>query len=79
MPEQKNKTKEKQTQKKTNNYIKYSGIATQMIVVIVAGVFGGRKLDELVKWEFPVFTVCLSLFSVFLAMYLALKDFIKPK
>jgi len=50
-----------------------------MIVVIVAGVFGGRKLDELVKWEFPVFTVCLSLFSVFLAMYLALKDFIKPK
>jgi len=48
-----------------------------MGVIIFAGVFGGFKLDEKLKWEFPVFTVILSLFSVAAAIYIVIKDFIK--
>jgi hypothetical protein len=59
------------------NYAKYSNIAIQMLVVITAGVFGGYKLDELLKLKFPVFTLVLSVSSVILAIYLAVRDFLK--
>lgn len=48
-----------------------------MGIVIVAGMFGGLKLDKLFKTNFPVFTLVLSLFAVFTAIYIAIKDFIK--
>jgi hypothetical protein len=50
-----------------------------MIVIIVAGTFGGLKLDQWVNLNFPLFTLVLTLFSVSLAIYLAIKDFIKFK
>jgi len=50
-----------------------------MIVIIVAGVFGGWKIDCWTGMKFPLFTVLLSLFSVALAIYLAVKDLIKFK
>ena len=61
-----------------NFYAKYSSIAIQMIVIILIGVFGGMKLDQLFKLKFPIFTVVLSLLSVVLAMYYVVKDLIKP-
>ncbi len=60
-----------------NNYVKYSSIAMQMLVIILLGVYGGYKLDELLNIKFPVFTIILSLISVSLAIYVAIKDFIK--
>ena len=47
-----------------------------MGIIIFAGVFGGMKLDEKVKWEFPLFTLVLSVFSVAAALYVVLKDFL---
>jgi len=63
--------------KKLNNYGKYSNLAFSMIAIILIGVFGGVKLDEWLELTFPVFTVILSILSVFLAIYYAIKDFIK--
>ena len=45
-------------------YAKYSSLAMQMGVIIVAGAFGGKALDKLVEWKFPVFTLVLTLLSV---------------
>jgi hypothetical protein len=50
-----------------------------MIAIILAGVFGGIKLDQVVSWEFPVFTLVLTLLSVCLSMYYAVKDLIRKK
>ena len=50
-----------------------------MIAIILVGVFGGIKLDEIVKWEFPVFTLVLTLVSVVASMYYAVKDLIRFK
>jgi hypothetical protein len=50
-----------------------------MIAIILVGVFGGIKLDEIVKWEFPVFTLVLTLLAVILSMYYAVKDLIHFK
>ena len=46
----------------------------QMGVIIFVGVFGGFKLDELLNLKFPVFTVVLSLLSVFASIYFVTKD-----
>lgn len=47
-----------------------------MIIIVMAGVFGGVKLDEYLQMGFPVFTLILSVVSVFIAIYFAIKDFL---
>jgi len=60
-----------------NSYAKYSSLAFQMVAIIMIGVFGGLKLDQFLNLKFPLFTLVLSLLSVILAIYYAIKDFIK--
>lgn len=62
-----------------NNYAKYSAMVFQMLAVIGLGVFGGIKMDEWLNTSFPVFTVIFSFLAVILAIYYAVKDFIKFK
>lgn len=70
---------DKEPQKPLNDYAKYSGLAIQMAVIIGAGCYGGYKLDEHFKnTDTPIYTIILSLVSIALAMYIVLKDFIKP-
>lgn len=69
----------KEPQKPLNDYAKYSGLAIQMAVIIGAGCYGGYKLDAHFKnTDTPIYTIILSLVSIALAMYIVLKDFIKP-
>ena len=60
-----------------NDFAKYSGMAFQMIAIILITTWGGIELDKLAKFNTPVFTIILSLLGVFAAIYTALKDFIK--
>ncbi len=74
----KKSTKNKDTFKNSlSNYAKYSGIAFQMAAVIFVGTWGGYKLDALFKFENHILTLILSLLSVVLAIYVAVKDFLK--
>ena len=59
------------------DFARYSGMAFQMIGIILVTVWGGVKLDKLTGWHTPVFTIVLSLLGVFAAIYTAVKDFIK--
>ena len=63
--------------KELQDFGRYSGIAFQMIGIILVTVWGGVKLDKLTGWHTPVFTIVLSLLGVFAAIYVAIKDFIK--
>jgi F0F1-type ATP synthase assembly protein I len=62
-----------------NNFARYTSMAFQMVGVILATTWGGIKLDKLTGLKTPVFTIVLSLFGVFAAIYIAVKDFIKLK
>ena len=74
------KTKKNQTIRNSyTDYVKYSAIAFQMAAVIGLGVFGGQYLDKKLALQTPWFTLVLSLFSVVLAIYIAVKDFIHNK
>lgn len=59
--------------------MRYTSMATQMAIVILLGVWGGRKLDEIYPREFPLFTLICSLVGVALAIYLTIKDLMKIK
>lgn len=60
--------------KQLEAYGKYSAIAGQMIFIILAGVFGGIKLDEWLNLKFPVFTLILTLAGVGLALYSVIRQ-----
>lgn len=66
-----------ETEKKKNAYAKYSAMGIQMAVIITAGSLGGVKLDQYLDFGFPYFTLGLTISSVVLAIYLAIKDIIK--
>ena len=66
----------REPRKNPDSYVKYSGLAIQMMVIIVAGVFGGWKADEALHTK-PLFTILLSLFSVIISIYLAVKDLLR--
>lgn len=78
-PSEKKKSKPKKSQSSLNNYARYSGLAFQMIAIMLAGVFGGIKLDQYVNLEFPLFTFVLTILAVILAIYYSIKDLIKFK
>jgi F0F1-type ATP synthase assembly protein I len=63
--------------KQPNAFIRYSSMATQMAVIIVAGALGGIQLDKYLQTETPWFTGGLTILSVILAMYFAIKDLLK--
>lgn len=69
----KNLEKKKQ---KLNNFAQYTSIAFQMMIIIAAGNFAGYKLDIWLGLKFPVFLIILSVASVGIAIYHAVKDFL---
>jgi F0F1-type ATP synthase assembly protein I len=61
-----------------NSYIKYAGLAFQMLVIIGGMTYLGNYLDN--KWQFntPWMTICLALLGVTAAMYQVIKSVNKP-
>lgn len=59
------------------SYAKYSALAIQAGLLIFAGTFGGFKLDSWLNLKFPLFTLILSLFAVFTAIWLLVRDVLK--
>lgn len=58
-------------------YAKYSTLALQMIVIILAGAFGGKAIDAWLNWNFPVFTLTLTIISVAGAVFYAMRGLFK--
>lgn len=63
--------------KNYSQYARYSGMATQMILVLLAAVFGGKKIDEYFGLRFPAFTLGLSLFGLFAVIYILIRSVTK--
>jgi F0F1-type ATP synthase assembly protein I len=72
------KVKPKSTENKgIRDFGKYTAIAFQMVGIILVTTWGGIKLDKILGFGKPVFTIILSLLGVFAAIYTAVRDFIK--
>lgn len=66
--------KNKDNKENLHYFAKYSGLFFEMLGIIVLGAFGGYKIDQKYKFETPIFTIILSLFSVFISLYLVIKS-----
>jgi F0F1-type ATP synthase assembly protein I len=62
--------------KNLSDYARYSGMAIQMLAIILLGVFAGFKLDKWLHTR-PILTVILSIVSVALSIYFVTKDLIR--
>lgn len=59
-----------------NDYAKYSSIAIQTVIIIVAGVWLGIKMDKWLSTGY-LFTVVLSILSIAGAIYTMIKKILK--
>jgi ATP synthase protein I len=57
-----------------DKYMVLINVAFQMGIVITLGVFGGIWLDEQFPNKYSAYTIGVSLFGVFLALYLVYKE-----
>ena len=76
---QEDKDHKEDIRKGSQDYMKYSGMAIQMGVIILIGTYGGTKLDEYFQSKTPWFTVGLALLSIAIALYVSLKDLFVKK
>jgi uncharacterized membrane protein YqjE len=63
----------------TRNTMKYIGLGTQWMVLLLIAVWGGWKLDGVMKWKFPLFTVLFPLLALVVSLWQLIKAFNKPK
>ncbi len=74
MKSQKNSPKKQSEQLKA---IRYIGLASQMIGIILLGAFLGRWLDQRFQTEQAYFTAGTTLMTVFASLWYVFKDLIK--
>jgi F0F1-type ATP synthase assembly protein I len=67
-----------QKKQQLNSYARYSGMGLQMLVIIMAGVFGGYKLDQWLHTG-PLLIIILSIISVVISIYSVTRDLLRKK
>ena len=72
-----NKLDPEKKKKQLREVAKYSGLAFQMIAIIMLVLFVGMQADKYLENDFPGFTVFGAFLGVVLSLYIALKDFIR--
>ncbi|HLW30532.1 MAG TPA: AtpZ/AtpI family protein [Brumimicrobium sp.] len=70
-------TKNKKDKFSSKSYVRFSTIAIQMGIIIAAGALGGQWLDEKQENDFPIWTLLLTLFSIFASLYQIIREVIK--
>jgi len=60
--------------KQTNSYLKFTGMAFQMIGIIGVFAFAGYKIDESANHSTKWVTAALSLIGVFISLYLVIRS-----
>jgi hypothetical protein len=63
--------------KQPDNMMRYAGLATQWMAMLLLAVWGGYKLDQKVKWKFPLFMVLFPLIALGVSMWQLIKEVTK--
>jgi ATP synthase protein I len=61
-------------QNKTNAWLKYAGIGTEMVLVIFLFTFIGHRLDKHLQMETPWWTILMLFAGLAFAFYLVYKQ-----
>lgn len=64
---------------KNNNMMRFAGLATQWLVMLLAAVWIGLKLDKWTGWKFPLFIILLPLAALCISLWQLVKQFNRPQ
>jgi F0F1-type ATP synthase assembly protein I len=64
--------------KQFNTYLKYSGLAVQLVVTIGVAGWLGYRLDKYLALKYPIFIVVFTLIAFTGVMYLLFRSLNKP-
>lgn len=79
-PSQEHKSEEEEAKSNVSTargFMKYSGLAFQLAILITIGVLAGKWLDTKFEMSKPIFTAVCSLFATIGGMYSAIKGLVK--
>ena len=66
-------------EQKQGNAMRYAGLATQWMVMMLAGVWVGLKLDKYLQWRVPVFVILFPLVALVISLIGIVKEFNRKK
>ncbi len=66
--------------KQHNTVLRYAGLATQWMVMLLAAFWLGYKTDfEWIGWKIPLFLILLPLLALIISLWQLIKEFNKPR
>ncbi|MGK7389318.1 MAG: AtpZ/AtpI family protein [Candidatus Cyclobacteriaceae bacterium M2_1C_046] len=66
--------KKKKREKSVNTYLRYSGLAIQMVVTIGMAGFAGFWIDRQIGWRFPLFLLLFIILALVGIIYGIIKS-----
>jgi len=60
------------------NIMRYAGLATQWMVMLLIAVWAGHKIDKLTAWRVPVFVILFPLVALGVSLWQLINEFNKP-
>ncbi|MFP4090663.1 MAG: AtpZ/AtpI family protein [Cyclobacteriaceae bacterium] len=73
-PNQKQNDQKKHSQEQLKTYVRYSGLAFQMMAVLGLAVWGGLKLDDSVGNDFPLFMITFALLAFVASLIVTIRS-----
>jgi hypothetical protein len=71
------KSQNQRNKKKFDEFIRYSNLGFEMMVIIAAGTFLGYKTDQWMNNEFKGFTLAFLILSVIGSIFYAIRNLLK--
>jgi membrane protein DedA with SNARE-associated domain len=60
-----------------NPFLRFTGLAFQMGILIALGAWGGTELDSWAGNQKPIYTIILCLLAIGISLYLIIKEALK--
>ncbi len=61
------------------NGMRYAGLTTQLMIMLLLAVWAGHKIDKITNWKIPLFLILFPLISLSLSTWQLIKELNKPK
>jgi hypothetical protein len=68
-----------ETPQNRNNIMRYAGLASTWLAMLLVTVWLGLKLDGWLKWKFPIFTILLPVVMLVYLLWKIIQEFSNPK
>jgi hypothetical protein len=64
---------------KNKSALRFVGLGTQWMVLLLVAVWGGNKLDGVTGWKFPLFIILFPVIALGVSLWQIIRIFNKPQ